>query len=31
MPAKPLGAASFDVAHGPGLRSSQAQAVRVVA
>ena len=31
MAAEPLGAAGDDVAHGPGLRSGQAQAVRVVA
>src|SRR5439155_22198842 len=31
MPAQPLGATSDDVAHGSGLRSGQAQAVRVVA
>lgn len=31
MAAEPFGAASDDVAHGPFLRSAQAQALRVVA
>jgi hypothetical protein len=31
MPAQSLGTASDYVAHGPGLRFTQAQAVRVVA
>jgi hypothetical protein len=31
MAAEALGAAGDDVAHGPGLRSGQAQAVGVVA
>ena len=31
MPAQPLGAAGDDIAHGPGLGSGEAQAVRVVA
>jgi len=31
MPAQPLGAAGDDVAHGPGLGSGEAEAVRVIA